>query len=64
MNQSYSSDALKTERYFDETSIIDQRKVKVYIRTVTRKSIKIELPAEIALDQLKEIVNKKFSIGL
>jgi hypothetical protein len=49
MNHSFSSEALKTERYFDEETMLDQRKVKVYIRTVTRKSIKIELPTEITL---------------
>ncbi len=41
MDQSYYSDALKTEKFFDEESILERRKVKIYIRTVTRKSIKI-----------------------
>ena len=37
--------------------------MNVYIRTVTKKSIKIELPTVIALDQLTEIIEKNFQIS-
>jgi len=47
MESSLLFESLKTERYFSDDEIADKRKVKVYIRTVSRKSIKIELPSEL-----------------